>query len=176
MSHRIATALIAATLFGCAAPESPQTAYNRGVEAYRVNDYAKARVHWTNASVAGDPSAENNLGYLLYYGLGGDADASRAVLLWEKAAYAGHPEAQWHLGHAFEDGTAVPRSNVHAYAWYRCAAANAASAATVDAEIAADARMSLEKLLSKLSSDEFAQGEVLAKQYIEKYAGRHHGT
>jgi TPR repeat protein len=41
-----------------------------GVEAYRSKNYAAARLHWTRAIDHGELSALNNLGYLLYNGLG----------------------------------------------------------------------------------------------------------
>jgi hypothetical protein len=166
---RFVAALAILFLAACATSTPPESDYNRGVGAYRAKDYAAARVDWASAVAAGDTSAENNLGYLLYYGLGGSAEPERAVALWRKAAYAGHPEAQWHLGNAYLEGSAVPQSNAEAYAWYRCSAVSA-EAMKGDEDIAADARKSLEGLLTKLNKEEFASGEVLAKQYVNQYA------
>ncbi|HEX5737881.1 MAG TPA: hypothetical protein VFY22_05175 [Hydrogenophaga sp.] len=171
---RIAIATVILALQSCSVLPSDESAYNKGVEAYRAKDYTSARQHWAMALPLGHSSAENNLGYLLYYGLGGDAEQERAVALWRKAAFAGHSEAQWHLGHAYQDGTAVQQSNVEAFAWYRCAAANADAAdidKSVEQAIANDARKSLERLLGKLTKEEFESGEALAKQYIGQYAG-----
>jgi TPR repeat protein len=141
-----------------------------------VKDYAAAREHWLRASEAGEVSALNNLGYLLYYGLGGEPDQDRAVTLWKRAALLGHSEAQWHLGHAFEGGEGVPRSEIEAYAWYRCAVESAEGAPAeekeVESQIARDARKSLTSLLAKLAPDQLGAAEQLARRYIENYAKR----
>lgn len=162
-------------LAGCGAPaQLAQGPYNRGVDAYRAKDYESARALWTPEAAKGNPSAENNLGYLLYYGLGGPRDKARAVSLWRTSALAGHPEAQWHLGVAFADGEALARSAVEAYAWYQCAIANGDGVEGREREdgkeIAGLARKSLNKLLVGMSKAELEQGSALAKQYIQQYA------
>ena len=147
--------------------------YNRGVDAFRNQDYALARDYWAKAAQAHDSSALNNLGYLLFYGLGGSADTVHAVQLWQEAAVAGHSEAQWHLGHALERGQGVALDKLTAYAWYRCAVVNAQSADAghgSEAEIAKDARTSLAKLLDTLPIDQLAAAEQQARQYIALYA------
>ncbi len=173
---RLALLLAASFLASCASASSDESAYNRGVHAYRAKDFAAARVAWGASVAGGDHSAQNNLGYLLYEGLGGPKDRARAIELWRAAAEAGHSEAQWHLGHAFQDGDAVPQSNAEAYAWFRCSVATAESPGSKDPEvqrdIASDARRSLEQLLGTLDKEEFARGEVLARQYIRSYARR----
>lgn len=164
-----------ATLQACVASANAESAYNKGVDAFRIKDFPTARQHWEVAIKSDDPLAQNNLGYLLYYGMGGAADQERAVALWRKAAFAGHAEAQWHLGQAHEDGTALPQNNSEAYSWYRCAAASAKATAGNDKEyeqeLTNDARESLEKLLSKLTKEDFTKGEILAKQCVTKYTG-----
>jgi TPR repeat protein len=159
---------------GCANLGPTESEYNLGVAAYRMKDYASARQHWTKAiKEDGDTTARNNLGYLLYYGLGGDADKARAISLWTQAAQTGDRESQWHLGQAFEDGKALEQSFIKAYAWYRCAAEGVKSASVsedLDATIAQDASKSLIQLLPKLSPGEFESAEKLAKLYIANYS------
>lgn len=169
-------AVAAVLLFpGCRGPEPVGDGpYNRGVEAYRAKDYESARALWAIEVAKGNASAENNLGYLLYYGLGGPADPARAVSLWRKSALAGHPEAQWHLGVAYADGEAFTRNAVEAYAWYRCAIANGDGAEGRERddgkEIADLARTSLARLRATMTEAELGKGEALAKQYIRQYA------
>jgi len=165
--------LIVAMLVGCAAPSSPRSEYNLGVDAYRAKDYASARLHWTRAVEEHELSAFNNLGYLLYYGLGDEPDSARAVSLWLKAAKDGHSEAQLHLGHAFEDGKGTKQSLVEAYAWYRCSLVNSQAAAKTndsEAQIAQDASKSLTTLLRKLPTESLESAEQFARQYIAMYA------
>lgn len=169
----VALALAVAVLSGCATQSVRESQYNLGVDAYKAKDYAAARQHWSRAIDAGELSAFNNLGYLLYQGLGGPTDRRRAASLWQEAAFRGHSEAQWHLGQAYEEGGGVPRSVVEAYAWYRCAVASAEATSEtedVEAQILGDARKSLTDLLRNLPADQFGAAESLARRYIERYA------
>ena len=175
MNRSSVIVLAFALIAGCAAAPSTESEYNQGVNAYRVKDYVSARLHWAKAVEEHELSALNNLGYLLYYGLGGNADESRAVQLWTQAAELGHSESQWHLGYAYQDGTGTAQDLSRAYAWYRCAVANAqAGSDNRDAEdqIAQDASKSLTNLLKRLPANQLVEGEHLAKQYIGKYAKR----
>jgi TPR repeat protein len=167
--------LFLSMLVGCAAASPKETEYNLGVQAYRVKDYSSARQHWTRAVEEHEITAYNNLGFLLYYGLGGEPDATRAVSLWMTAAKSGETESQWHLGQAFEDGKGTGQSVTEAYAWYRCAAASLQATPAVDdidAQIARDASQSLMRLLPMLTAAQFEASEKLAKLYIEKYSKR----
>lgn len=124
--------LSAALLNSCTAiqgqrssPEAPLSSYNKGVEAYRAQDYTQALTHWKEVIARQQsPSAYNNVGYLLYYGLGTPANPTEAVKLWQQVAQKGHGEAQWHLGTAYVEGKGVPKNLVEAYAWHLCAIAN----------------------------------------------------
>lgn len=164
----VASSLLFACLFAQAAPD---TAYNRGVDAYRIKDYATARQHWAQAVEEGETFALNILGFLLYEGLGGAADQARAVELWTTAARRGHNESQWHLAHAFEQGKGVAQSLVEAYAWYRCSANNYTSGGQRDDEqsVVADARTSVFRLLGALPVEQLPAAEQLARVYIAKY-------
>jgi len=152
---------------------SAQSAYNQGVQAFRAKDYVVARENWARASELGDISAMNNLGYLLFEGLGGQIDLARAVFLWTRAAQSGHSEAQWHLGFAYESGKGAPQDEKAAYAWYRCALAGALSAAEADeteAVIAADVSRALTKLLARIPVAQLAEAEELARRQLSSIA------
>jgi TPR repeat protein len=159
-------------LAGCTATQSPTDAfeYNQGVAAYRIKDYVAARQHWVRAVDGNETNAYNNLGYLLYQGLGGAPDQARAVALWTTAAHRGHNEAAWHLGKAFEDGAGTRQSVVEAYAWYRFGAAPRPHADDIDANIAADAGKSLAKIRPTLTPAQFDAAEKLAASYLAQYA------
>ncbi|MFC5547803.1 tetratricopeptide repeat protein [Massilia aerilata] len=161
-------------LCGCSDLKPKDSEYNLGVQAFRQKDYASARQHWTKALVEEhEPFARNNLGYLLYHGLGGETDITQAISLWTQAAESGERESQWHLGQAFEDGKGVEQSFTRAYAWYRCASTGfqaAPAADELDTEIARDASQSLARLLPRLSPRDFDAAEKLAQRYIAKYS------
>lgn len=162
-------------LAACASQPVEESAYNKGVHAYRAKDFVGAREQWSKALEKGEISAMNNLGYLLFEGLGGPPDLEQAIGLWEKAAKLGHSESQWHLGDAYERGKGVQRSSTEAYAWYRCAIASAQAAPgsdVIEAEILRDASTSLAKLLETLAPEQFATAELLAKEYVSNYARR----
>lgn len=158
-------------LSGCAAP-SKEPEYNQGVKSFRESDFSNARLHWAAATEELVRAAYNNLGYLLYFGLGGPAEPENAVALWTIAATNGDREAQWHLTGAFEQGKGASRDLVTAYAWYRCASANFAAAPLVDqadADAVKDAEGAISRLVGKLSADQILAGERLAKTYIESF-------
>jgi tetratricopeptide (TPR) repeat protein len=174
--------LSTALLNGCTAiwgqrssPADPTPNYNKGVEAYIAQDYTQALAHWQKAIARQEsPSAYNNAGYLLYYGLGTSANPTEAVTLWQQVAKQGHGEAQWHLAIAYSEGKGVPKNLVEAYAWHLCAIANAKNRpegpeAGGGAEIAQSAQATLGKLLPQLSKAEAAQGKQLGDRYIEQY-------
>ena len=169
--------LVAAFLSGCASIESQTTSYNKGVTAYQQKNYVEARRYWEQSIAEGQPSdALNNLGFLLFHGLGGAPEPERAVSLWQKGAILGVSEAQWHLGAAYGKGQGTQRNYPMAYAWFRCAVANAESATgpskSVEEGVAKGARRSLEVLLDRLTPEEFESGRRFATEYIEKYGKR----
>jgi len=151
------------------------SAYNRGVDAYKKKDYAEARAQWSASVTKGNIDAMNNLGYLLYYGHGTDRAPQDAVQLWRVAAFAGQSEAQWHLATAYDTGVGVAGDPAKAYAWYRCSIETASTKLRSDkgdteAQILKDAKQSLAKLRLKLSADDLKRGQALAADYIRRYA------
>lgn len=164
----LATLVLLATGAIAAPSESD---YNLGVRAFQRKDYADARIHWEKAVHDRVRAAHNNLGYLLYYGMGGAVDPKRATALWTVAARNGERESQWHLAVAYEEGKGVNTDLVAAYAWYRCAVANFADApADEDDEVAAtNARAAIARIIPKLSIEQLAAGEKLARDYVEQY-------
>lgn len=160
-----------ALLAGCATTLS-ETEYNQGVISFREKDYSNARLHWTRATAENVRAAYNNLGYLLYFGLGGATEPEKAVSLWTIAARNGDREAQWHLALAFEEGKGVSRDLVTAYAWYRCADVNFAAAPLADqadAEIVKDTKAAIARTVAKLSLEQVREAELLARKYIEAF-------
>ena len=79
---------------------------------YRNNDYEKSAELWqklikieTNKKETQDLQiiVLNNLGYLMFYGLGVDENKSEAISYWKKAITLGETEAEYHLCHAYAD-------------------------------------------------------------------------
>ena len=138
--------------------------------------YKTARVEWNKAVSEEDTSAMNNLGYLSSEGLGGERDEVTAVHLCTEAAQRGHFEAALHLGKAYEDGKGVDRSDVDAYAWYRCAVASARASSAkgddVEEAILKDANDALARLMAVFSPKHFDEAQKLAGRYVQTYAAK----
>lgn len=153
-----------------------ESEYNRGVQAYRIKNYASARQHWHKAVKEGEPSAMNNLGFLLFNALGGPRDQARAVALWTAAAKAGHDESQWHLADALEKGKGAAPDLTEAYAWYRCAVASMQAVAKergADEEeraVTADAKNAMIRVLGRLPQDKVAGAEARAREYVRQFS------
>jgi tetratricopeptide (TPR) repeat protein len=147
--------------------------YNLGVDAFRAKNYESARQHWTLALAQDNSNAYNNLGFLLFNGLGGSADPVRAVALWRNAAMMGNAESQWHLGYAYEAGQGSLRNAVEAYAWYRCAENSYRLTPVPDkeaSEATQDASQSVTRVRAKLPEDQRKVAEELARIYIALYS------
>jgi TPR repeat protein len=148
--------------------------YNLGVDAFRAKNYEAARQHWGQASEQDRADAYNNLGYLLYNGLGGKKEVERALVLWRDAATLGQPESQWHLAQAFEDGAGMLENQAEAYAWYRCAqdAYRArAGAGSTDGDIERDIGTSITRVWTGMSESQRKLAAELAQAYVRLYAG-----
>jgi len=79
---------------------------------YRNEDYEKAAVNWsalTSENETSDSdneliiSANNNLGYLLFFGYGVQQNQEKALVHWSYAISLGHSESEFHLCHAYAD-------------------------------------------------------------------------
>jgi len=163
------------SMVGCTEIVTSKSEYNLGVDAYQSKKYSEAREHWAKAADDGEIFAQNNLGYLMYNGLGGESNPERAVHLWHQAAAGGNSEAQWHLGAAYESGKGASKDQAAAYAWYRCAIVSSLSAQAredsgAESEINRLAAKSLSDLLEKFPADQLQDAEALAKQYISNYS------
>jgi TPR repeat protein len=71
------------------------------------------------AAVAGRPSAQGLLGWMLAQGIGNPPDLPRAARLYRQAAEKGVASAQNNLGELYESGRGIPVSAVDAINWYR---------------------------------------------------------
>lgn len=83
-----------------------------GTKNYREKNYAAASGSWERLRTLKDvppkfqelqTSANNNLGYLFYMGLGVDTNTKLALQYWKVAYDAGHDESGYHLCHAYGD-------------------------------------------------------------------------
>lgn len=166
-------ALVMALLL-MASAGSAASAYNDGVAAWKMKDYSQARMAWTRALAEGGPAeAYNNLGFLVYHGLGGAQDRARAVALWRIGAVLSVSESQKWLAGAYGDGQGgLKQSKVQAWAWLACAQATARATPDDETEqsIAAEAARAQNAIEPTMSAVERAEAEQLARGLIMKYS------
>ena len=71
---------------------------------------------------AGDPEAQNDLGYCYQHGEGVETDLEEAVKWYKLAAEAGNAEARNNLGYCYQYGEGVETDLEEAVKWYKLAA------------------------------------------------------
>jgi hypothetical protein len=168
----LTAAMLLAVSLNALAQADDIAVYNRGVEAFRAKDYAAARQHWGKLVAQPYAEAYNNLGFLLYYGMGGEADPVRAVALWRAAAEMKHRESQWHLAVAYDEGKGATANDVEAYAWYRCVDASYRRTPAVDGDDAAIRRQTSEglaRVFGRIPEKQREAAERLARVYTDLY-------
>lgn len=140
--------------------------YDAGVAAYRRKEYSTARRLWRRAAELGDHEAASNVGFLLYHGLGGEADSTAAIAFWRRAMAQGDAEAHRHVAQAIQDGDLrlgqVEEAYGHALAAERLASRPDEVAG---AGVARDAEELANRLKAELSPEQLAEGERLGAEW-----------
>ena len=95
-------------------------------------NYLEAKKWLTKAAEQGNLSAQNDLAYLLFNGLGGERDYEKALVLYEKAALQGDIMAQANTGLMYATGTGTDMDKARGYAWYSLSASQGNSFAIVN--------------------------------------------
>lgn len=150
MAHLKVTAALrvivsAATLFLCpavgqqlsttagseATDSSAGAQYSRGLDSWRIDDYAEALKWFRLAAEQGHADAQFFLGYMYDHGQGVPENDAEAVNWYRLAAEQGIPEAQFNLGLMYEKGQGVQQSSTLALKWFR----QAADGNDVDAQV-----------------------------------------
>lgn len=101
---------------------SPSEMYNRGIMAYKENNFEEAVDWFRQAADLGNTNAQCYLGFCYERGEGVDKDQEEAVKLYRCAAEEGNPTAQYNLGSCYENGRGVNQIYHEAINWYTKAA------------------------------------------------------
>jgi TPR repeat protein len=117
--RHVAVALAFMLLMGSPAFCSPLDDAQAAIDA---GDYETARSLWLPLAQQGDALAQEKVGSLYHFGLGGEQDDEAAAAWYRKAADQGLAEAQYDLGLLYEQGRGVPRDPAEAARWFRRAA------------------------------------------------------
>jgi len=99
--------------------------------------------------------AQFNLGMIYDTGEGVTKDAAEAVKWYRKAADQGLAAAQFNLGVMYANGEGVTKDNMEAYKWLLLAGAKGDEMA----------RKAIPKIELKLTSEQRAEGQKLAREF-----------
>lgn len=95
-------------------------------------NYLEAEKWLSKAAQSGNVTAQNDLAYLYYHGLGGVPDYQKALQLYERAAYQGDVVAQANTGLMYATGVGAERDRAKGYAWYSLAASRGNTTASIN--------------------------------------------
>jgi hypothetical protein len=87
------------------------------VAAFQRGDFATVLKILRPKALAGDPSAQHNLGYMYEKGYGVPHNGAVAASWYRKSANQGNPDGQLALGRLYFEGDGVARNLVEAYKW-----------------------------------------------------------
>ena len=139
--------------------------FNLGFEYYQKEDYEAALVWFKLAAEQGFANALYNLGVMYDQGQGVAQDYKEAVRWYRKAAEQGHASSQFILGSMYDDGRGVPQDYFQAHLWYNLAASQLTGE---DRETAVTNR---DKMAEKMTSDQIAEAQRLAREWKPKSSG-----
>lgn len=95
---------------------------NKGIDAYKAEQFAEARRYYTRAGELGEADAMVNLGQMYDNGLGGKQDNAQARAWYQKAADKGGADTMYKLGMFYQHGWGMKQDLAQSYAWYQKAA------------------------------------------------------
>ena len=126
----------------------------RGIRANEVEG-----IKWLRKAAAqGSVIAEYQIGICYLQGTGVAKDVEDGIKWIESAAMKGNALSQNQLATCYERGEGVPKDEVQAYKWYSLAGAQ-------DDEHALDIKVSIAKLEAKMTKDQIAQAQHLAREF-----------
>lgn len=135
--------------------------YGRGV----AEDPAEAATWYRKAAEQGDAGAQYNLGVMYVEGQGVAQDYDEAVAWYRKAAEQGDAFAMVNLAAMYSYGKGVPRDYVRTHMWTSLAASRLPQGEERD--LALGYRAFAE---SRMTSDQVAEAERLASEWMEQHA------
>ena len=142
----------------CDAGKKTEGTYEAGLECYNAGDYRRAFDIWKTIAEQGNAGAQYGLGFLYFNGQGVIQDYKEATKYWRLAAEQGHAMAQEGLGWLYFDGQGVIQNYVLAHMWLNIAVSNGNEKARKKRDITQ----------KKMTTEQIAEAQKLAREYIEK--------
>ena len=121
-------------------------------------NYNLAFKWYMESATQGDYLAQNMLGSMYYHGDGIPQDFQQAAQWFMKSAEQGHPYAPYNLGLMFYMGEGVPQDFMYSHMWNNIAACKGIK----------KAEKFRNELSKKMTPDEIAKAEALAKKWMSK--------
>lgn len=123
------------------------------------------------AALQGDAAALHGLGNVHYFGMGPYTRNETEAAIWYRwAAELDFAHSQLRLGLMFSDGSGVPSDSVRAYKWLTLAA----STGDRDQSAFVDARRVRESLKARMNSQELAEAQRMAMEWLESLCRYRH--
>ena len=92
--------------------------FEAGNQAYAKRDYDTAFKAWYPLAEAGDPMAQNNIGFMYRKGRGVPPNEAEAIKWYRRAADQGLADAMTNLGYMYDEGRTVEQDFVQSYKWF----------------------------------------------------------
>ena len=108
--------------FGVALASTADSNYEKGLAAYKAENYTEAKPWLERAAQQGNRDAQFYVGKMYSKGWGVDKDYTKAVMWYRKAAEQGNRDAQNNMGFMYGRGFGVKKNASIAVRWYRKAA------------------------------------------------------
>ena len=109
-----------------------------GDEAYSANDFVRAFEEWMKEAEAGNPVAQNNVGFLYRKALGVVVNWEEAARWYRRAAEQGLAAGMTNLGKLLDEGEGVQQDLIESYKWFFLAAERGAPGAAAHLQILRD--------------------------------------
>ena len=172
---------------------------DKGQAAYDSGDYQTAITEWQPLAEAGHAAGQFGMGLLYANGFGVSLDDAQALKWYQLAAEQNHADAQSNIAVMYANGWGVPQSDEEAFKWYSLAAEQGVTSAQIAVakmcsggygtaqdnvqahkwfSIAAElgdynAASKRDELAPRMSADDIAAADLLAKTWMESYETVH---
>lgn len=92
--------------------------FEAGNKAYAKRDYDTAFKAWLPLAKAGNPAAQNNIGFMFRKGRGVPPDDDVAFSWYSRSAAQGFPDAMTNLGYMYDESRGTEQDLVESYKWF----------------------------------------------------------
>jgi uncharacterized protein len=158
VSKRIAIVAAIGLALAVTATLPAQADFEDGNAAYAKRDYETAFNAWLPLAEAGDPKAQNNIGFMFRKGRGTQINEGTAIYWYSRSAAQGFAEAMTNLGYMYDEGRTVEQDLVVSYMWFSLAADRGRQGAAGHLEV----------LETYLTPEEVAEAKRRAADWVEK--------